>query len=106
MQSAAFAGGSKVGALQGALSPAPRRFHSLRMSAQSATSPICSDTIASAAFSQIVVGPAHEVARHDDAEIVIAGVKRGIENATIHETAVEHDRFDAHVTQQESRSVG
>jgi hypothetical protein len=43
MQSAAFAGGSKVRALQGALSPAPRRFHSLRMSAQ-ATSPICSDT--------------------------------------------------------------
>ena len=50
---------------------------------------------------QVIVGATHQIARDDDTIIVIAGVERGVEDAAIGEAAIEHERFDAHVAQQE-----
>ena len=49
---------------------------------------------------EIFVGAAHQVARDDHAVIVVAGVERCVENAAVRETAIEHERFHAHVAQQ------
>jgi len=43
---------------------------------------------------------ADEIARHDHAIIVIAGVERRVEDAAIGEPAVEHDAFDPHIAKQ------